>query len=219
LSEPAHKRVFSVTDWVKVYFLWRPNLPDEADKHLIELALAGSAETIVTNNLKDLRNGELRFPGLKIQSPRHTASAATCVPLLPEEPECRVASLMFHHSHPDGISADDSKKDHIGKTLHERPPDVATGNHPPGWHGCDRQNLTFKLIHKITSETWRTRFVVFTNLFQLDGNRRVVVDPHLLKRLIKSLWEIGATAPDSSSASRANANAKASSSLRSAARA
>jgi predicted nucleic acid-binding protein len=60
----------SVTDWVKVYFLWRPNLPDEADNHLIELALAGTAETIVTNNLKDLQFGELRFPGLKIQSPR-----------------------------------------------------------------------------------------------------------------------------------------------------
>lgn len=60
----------SVSEWVKVYFLWRPNLPDEADNHLIELALAGSAETIVTHNLKDLRQGELRFPGLNIQSPR-----------------------------------------------------------------------------------------------------------------------------------------------------
>jgi predicted nucleic acid-binding protein len=60
----------SITDWVKVYFLWRPNLPDEADNHLIELALAGSAEIIVTNNLKDLQHGELRFPGLVIQSPR-----------------------------------------------------------------------------------------------------------------------------------------------------
>jgi len=64
----------SVTDWIKVYFLWRPNLPDEADNHLIELALAGSAETIVTNNLSDLLHGELRFPGLKIQNPRQFLS-------------------------------------------------------------------------------------------------------------------------------------------------
>lgn len=64
----------SVTDWVKVYFLWRPNLPDEADNHLIELALAGSAETIVTNNMKDLQHGELRFPSLKIQTPRQFLS-------------------------------------------------------------------------------------------------------------------------------------------------
>jgi putative PIN family toxin of toxin-antitoxin system len=60
----------SVSEWVKVYFLWRPNLPDEADNHLIELAMAGSAQTIVTNNLKDFRQGELRFPGLNIQTPR-----------------------------------------------------------------------------------------------------------------------------------------------------
>lgn len=60
----------SVAEWIKVYFLWRPNLPDEADNHLIELALAGAAQTIVTHNLDDLQQGELRFPDLKIQSPR-----------------------------------------------------------------------------------------------------------------------------------------------------
>ena len=59
----------SVADWIKVYFLWRPNLLDEGDNHLIELALAGGAETIVTNNLKDFKHSELRFPGLEIQSP------------------------------------------------------------------------------------------------------------------------------------------------------
>jgi hypothetical protein len=47
---------------VKVYYLWRPNLPDEADNHLIELALAGGADTIVTNNLRDVSRGELTFP-------------------------------------------------------------------------------------------------------------------------------------------------------------
>lgn len=60
----------SVAEWIKVYFLWRPNLPDEADNHLIELALAGAAQTIVTHNLSDLQQGDLRFPGLIIQSPR-----------------------------------------------------------------------------------------------------------------------------------------------------
>ena len=59
----------SVCDWVKVYYLWRPNLPDEADNHLIELALASGANTIVTNNLRDVSRGELTFPFLNILTP------------------------------------------------------------------------------------------------------------------------------------------------------
>ena len=34
--------------WSRVYFGWRPNLPDEADNHLIELAVAGGAHFVVT---------------------------------------------------------------------------------------------------------------------------------------------------------------------------
>ena len=59
----------SVCEWVKVYYLWRPNLSDEADNHLIELALAGGASTIVTNNLRDVSRGELTFPFLTILTP------------------------------------------------------------------------------------------------------------------------------------------------------
>lgn len=59
----------SFCDWVRVYFLWRPNLPDEADNHLIELALAGGADAIITNNVRDVRRGELAFPHLQILSP------------------------------------------------------------------------------------------------------------------------------------------------------
>ena len=36
--------------WVRVYYLWRPNLPDEADNHLVELAVAGNAAAIVTQH-------------------------------------------------------------------------------------------------------------------------------------------------------------------------
>jgi predicted nucleic acid-binding protein len=59
----------SVCEWVKVFYLWRPNLPDEGDNHLIELAVAGAAEIIITNNTRDVRGGGLHFPNLTILSP------------------------------------------------------------------------------------------------------------------------------------------------------
>ncbi len=56
-------------EWTRVYFTWRPNLRDEADNHLIELAVAGSAAFIVTRNLRDLNGAELAFPGLRCTAP------------------------------------------------------------------------------------------------------------------------------------------------------
>jgi len=55
--------------WVMVYYGWRPNLPDEGDNHLIELALAGGANAIVTHNLRDLRGGQLRLGSLRVLTP------------------------------------------------------------------------------------------------------------------------------------------------------
>ena len=55
--------------WSRVYFGWRPNLPDEADNHLIELAVAGGAHFVVTRNLRHVANMELKFPGLQIVNP------------------------------------------------------------------------------------------------------------------------------------------------------
>jgi len=59
----------STCRWTRIYFGWRPNLPDEADNHLIELAVAGGAGHIVTSNLRDLRRAELSFPGIAIVTP------------------------------------------------------------------------------------------------------------------------------------------------------
>jgi len=37
----------------KIYFLWRPHLPDPKDDHLLELAIASGTKFIVTHNTKD----------------------------------------------------------------------------------------------------------------------------------------------------------------------
>ena len=59
----------SVCQWRQIYFAWRPNLPDEGDNHVIELAVAGQAKYVVTRNTRDLRHGELRFPQLRVMTP------------------------------------------------------------------------------------------------------------------------------------------------------
>lgn len=55
--------------WTRIYYGWRPNLQDEGDNHLVELAVAGGAEYIVTRNLRDVARMELLFPGLKVVFP------------------------------------------------------------------------------------------------------------------------------------------------------
>ena len=60
---------YSTCHWVPIYYLWRPNIVDEGDNFLIELALAGNATHIVTNNIGDFQNAELKFPGLTIVKP------------------------------------------------------------------------------------------------------------------------------------------------------
>ena len=59
----------SICEWVRTYYLWRPNLEDEGDNHLVELAVAGNAEAIATNNVADFRGSELRFPEVKVLRP------------------------------------------------------------------------------------------------------------------------------------------------------
>lgn len=60
----------STCAWVDVYYLWRPNLRDEADNHILELAVAGGASMIVTNNVRDFRGADLKFPEIRIATPR-----------------------------------------------------------------------------------------------------------------------------------------------------
>ena len=66
--------------WVEVFYAWRPNLPDEADNHLIELAVAAQADVIVTRNLRDVSRGELKFPLLRVLAPEQCLEVFPCPP-------------------------------------------------------------------------------------------------------------------------------------------
>lgn len=73
LSDREQEMLFDAflacTELVEVYYRWRPNLPDESDNHVLELAVAAGGATILTFNRKDFTRGELRFPDVTIQSP------------------------------------------------------------------------------------------------------------------------------------------------------
>lgn len=58
----------SVCRWQSIAFKWRPNLADEADNHVLELAVAANGARIVTNNVRDFLRGDLRF-AVKIETP------------------------------------------------------------------------------------------------------------------------------------------------------
>ncbi|MDZ7341654.1 MAG: putative toxin-antitoxin system toxin component, PIN family [candidate division KSB1 bacterium] len=53
----------------EVYYLWRPNLPNESDNFVLESAMAASA-IIITKNIKDFKKGQLKFPDLIIMTPQ-----------------------------------------------------------------------------------------------------------------------------------------------------
>jgi predicted nucleic acid-binding protein len=51
------------------YYLWRPNLKDESDNFVLEIAISTSA-ILITKNLKDFKSGELRFPEFVVMNPK-----------------------------------------------------------------------------------------------------------------------------------------------------
>ncbi len=51
------------------YFLFRPNLKDEKDNMVLELAITSQSDYLVTSNVKDFNNAELRFDQLKVVTP------------------------------------------------------------------------------------------------------------------------------------------------------
>ena len=56
--------VLARTELVEIYYRWRPNLRDEGDNHVMELAVAAGDAPLVTFNHRDFANGQLRFPSV-----------------------------------------------------------------------------------------------------------------------------------------------------------
>jgi len=54
--------------WIRVYYVWRPDLPDEAENHAVELAAVGGSEAIATHNTRAFARTELRFSGLRVMT-------------------------------------------------------------------------------------------------------------------------------------------------------
>jgi putative PIN family toxin of toxin-antitoxin system len=53
----------------ETYFLFRPNLKDEKDNMVLELAITSQSEYLVTSNIKDFKNAELKFDQPEILTP------------------------------------------------------------------------------------------------------------------------------------------------------
>jgi putative PIN family toxin of toxin-antitoxin system len=45
-----------LSEFQKIYFLWRPCLQNPKDDHVLEVAIASQTNTIVTHNIKDFKN-------------------------------------------------------------------------------------------------------------------------------------------------------------------
>jgi putative PIN family toxin of toxin-antitoxin system len=66
----------SVCVWTPLYYLWRPNLKDENDNHVLELAVGGNANAVATHNKRDFMEGELLFPHIQILTPKELLVAS-----------------------------------------------------------------------------------------------------------------------------------------------
>jgi len=61
--------VLAMVEPVTTYFLWRPQLRDPGDEMVLEAAVNGRAEALVTFNVRDFGNAPARF-GIEVMTPR-----------------------------------------------------------------------------------------------------------------------------------------------------
>ena len=84
LSEAEREELFEIylsrCRWTWIYFSWRPNLRDESDNHVVELAVAGGAQAIVTRNKRHFVGAELKFEKLAVLTPAECLKRTTWQP-------------------------------------------------------------------------------------------------------------------------------------------
>ena len=68
-QEELFQAFLSTCKWNEIFYLWRPNLDDEGDDFLVELAVASNSKIIITDNKKDIESGELYF-NFKVLTPQ-----------------------------------------------------------------------------------------------------------------------------------------------------
>ena len=53
----------------EIFFLLRPNLKDEKDNKIVELAVTSQSDYLITSNIRDFKKAELKFDQLRIITP------------------------------------------------------------------------------------------------------------------------------------------------------
>lgn len=61
--------LLSRCELIELYDAWRPNLRDEGDNHVFELAVAAQDAALLTWNVRDFASAELRFPRVRVMTP------------------------------------------------------------------------------------------------------------------------------------------------------
>jgi predicted nucleic acid-binding protein len=65
--QPVLGKLLDQSEFVTVYFTWRPSSPDPGDEHIIDCAM-NAAATVVTSNIRDFRAAEQSL-GLRVVTP------------------------------------------------------------------------------------------------------------------------------------------------------
>ena len=61
--------VIAIAEPVKIHYLWRPQLRDPSDEMVLETAVNGGANLLITFNVRDYGSAPARF-GIDVTTPR-----------------------------------------------------------------------------------------------------------------------------------------------------